>query len=155
MDRMFVAAAYAAFACVALVVIRSDIRDHRIPNAVVLPGAGVISGLLAAAAWSGDAWDALARSALGACCLGAFYLLLWGIGRGRGMGGGDVKLAVPVGLFAAWHGWEAFAVGAASAFVLGGISSAVLIATGRATRRTRIAFAPFMLLGACLGPLLT
>ena len=69
------------------------------------------------------------------------------------MGGGDVKLAVLVGFFLAWHGWGAFGFGAAAAFVLGGAAALVLVAFRRATRRTRIAFGPFMLLGACLGPL--
>lgn len=149
------AAAYVGFACAALAIIRIDTREHRIPNAIVLPATVALAALLSAAAWaSHDARD-LVRAALGSLLLSAFYLLLWSVGRGRGMGGGDVKLALLVGLFLAWHGWSALALGAAAAFVLGGAASVALLATGRATRRTRIAFAPFMLVGACIGPLLS
>ncbi|RCS62716.1 prepilin peptidase [Microbacterium sp. JB110] len=151
MDRMLVALAYASFACVALLLIRSDMAEHRLPNRVVLPGTAVIVFLLAGASVAGGGFDALARAVLGACVLCAFYLVLWG--AGGGMGGGDVKLAVLVGFFLAWHGWGAFGLGAAAAFVLGGATALVLVAFRRATRRTRIAFGPFMLLGACLGPL--
>jgi len=155
MDRMLLALSYAAFAGTALVLIRIDMREHRIPNRIVLPATTVLAVLLTGAAAASGAWADLTRAGAGAVLLGAFYLALWGVGRGRGMGGGDVKLAVLVGLFLGWHGWIALAIGAAAAFVIGGAASAVLIASGRATRRTRIAFAPFMLLGACIGPLLT
>ncbi|WP_119698398.1 prepilin peptidase [Microbacterium halotolerans] len=152
MDRTLVALAYMSFTCVALMLIRSDMVEHRLPNRVVLPGTAVIAALLAGASVTGGGLEAIARAVLGASVLCAFYLVLWG--AGGGMGGGDVKLAVLVGFFLAWHGWSAFGIGAAAAFVLGGAAALVLVTLRRATRRTRIAFGPFMLLGACIGPLL-
>ncbi|WP_105567403.1 prepilin peptidase [Microbacterium halophytorum] len=152
MERMLEVLAHAAFALAALAIIRSDMLEHRIPNRVVLPATAAVAVLLAGAAETGAGAEPLVRGALGAGLLGGFYLVLWG--AGRGMGGGDVKLALLVGLLTAWHGWGAFAVGAAAAFVLGGGAALALVAARRARRETRIAFGPFMLLGACVGPLL-
>ncbi len=153
MDRILVALAYVAFAGVSLWLIRSDIRSHRLPNAVVLPGAGVVAALLASASALRGEQGSIVRMAVGAGVLGGFYLVLWSVGRGAAMGGGDVKLALLVGAFLAWHGWAPLAIGGAAAFVIGGAAALSLVVLGRADRRTRIAFAPFMLLGACLGPL--
>ncbi|MGO1768824.1 MAG: prepilin peptidase [Microbacterium sp.] len=153
MDRILVALAYAVFAGVSLWLIRSDIRAHRLPNAVVLPGAGVVAALLASASALQGTPANIVRMLVGAGVLGGFYLILWSVGRGAAMGGGDVKLALLVGAFLAWHGWTPLAIGAAAAFVVGGAVALALVALGRADRGTRIAFAPFMLLGACLGPL--
>lgn len=152
MDRLLELIACGCFGAVALWIIRTDMREHRIPNAAVLAGAVLVGAPLAAAAWASGDPAGVIRGVAGAGALGGFYLVLWS--AGGGMGGGDVKLAALVGLFLGWHGWPAFGIGAAAAFVLGGVSSLALVAVRRATRRTRIAFAPFMLLGACLGPLL-
>jgi leader peptidase (prepilin peptidase)/N-methyltransferase len=67
------------------------------------------------------------------------------------MGGGDVKLAAVIGLILGWHSWQALAVGAASAFVLGALFSVSLMMLRRADGSTRIAFGPWMILGAILG----
>ncbi|WP_244927271.1 prepilin peptidase [Microbacterium sediminis] len=152
--QALVAAAYLAFGVASLVLIRSDLAEHRLPNAVVLPATAVVGALLTLASIAAGDTAAVGRAAAGALALGAFYAALWAIGRGRGMGGGDVKLALLVGLFLGWHGWPELALGGAAAFVVGGASALALIAARRATARTHIAFGPFMLIGACLGPIL-
>jgi len=149
-----VVAAYAAFGVAAILLIRTDLAEHRLPNAIVLPATAAIGALLALASVSDGDTAAVGRAAAGALLLGAFYGVLWAAGRGRGMGGGDVKLALLIGFFLAWHGWAELAIGAAAAFVVGGATALVLVASRRATAATHIAFGPFMLIGACLGPLL-
>lgn len=149
-----VVAAYLAFAVAALALIRADLAEHRLPNAIVLPATALIGVLLSGASLLAGDTDAVGRAAAGALLLGAFYAVLWAAGRGRGMGGGDVKLALLVGFFLAWHGWAPLAIGGAAAFVAGGACAVALVAARRATARTHIAFGPFMLIGACLGPLL-
>lgn len=151
--QVLVATAYVAFGAFALALIRSDLAEHRLPNALVLPATAIVGALLAVASSIAADTAAIGRAAVGALALGAFYALLWAVGRGRGMGGGDVKLALLVGLFLAWHGWPELVVGAASAFVVGGAGALALIIAGRATARTHLAFGPFMLIGACIGPL--
>ncbi len=129
-----------------------DARTHRLPNRIVLPTLFLL--LLAAVADAVVTADAaaLGRGLLGALVLGGFYAALRLLSR-AGMGGGDVKLALVIGLVLAWHGWGAFLLGAVSAFVLGAVYALVLLSAGRADRRTRIAFGPWMIAGAVLGVL--
>lgn len=127
-----------------------DARTHRLPNRIVLPTLLLLLLTMTVdAVVTGDAAP-LSRGLLGALVLGGFYAVLRLISR-SGMGGGDVKLALVIGLLLAWHGWNAFLLGASSAFVLGAVYALVLLAAGRADRRTRIAFGPWMIAGAVLG----
>jgi leader peptidase (prepilin peptidase) / N-methyltransferase len=66
-----------------------DIREHRLPNALTLPGAAVI---LAVAADGGRGLSA----ALGAAALAGVYLVVHLVAPAA-MGAGDVKLAVGLG----------------------------------------------------------
>ncbi len=119
-----------------------DARTHRLPNRIVLPT------LAAALALVGI--DALVTGQSGPLIGGVIGMLVLATSRG-GIGGGDVKLAAVIGLVLGWHGWQALAVGAASAFVLGALYALVLMALRRADRSTRIAFGPWMIIGAVLG----
>ena len=60
---------------------------------------------------------------------------------------GDVKLALSIGALTGYFGW-AFTVGSTFiAFLAGSVVSVVLMAMGRANRKTAVPFGPFMLLG--------
>jgi leader peptidase (prepilin peptidase)/N-methyltransferase len=61
-----------------------------------------------------------------------------------------VKLAAVIGLVLAWHGWWTLLLGSAVAFLLGALFALVLMILRRANRSTRIAFGPWMILGAIL-----
>ena len=141
---------YLAAVSVALAVIDADTRT--LPNRIVLPAYPVSLALLAAAsAGSGD-WGALVRALAGAAILFVFYLAL-ALAYPSGMGFGDVKLAGVLGLFLGWLGWGPLVLGAVAAFVLGGVFSVVLLATGRVGRKSGIPFGPWMLAGAWVGAL--
>ena len=129
-----------------------DLDTRRLPNAIVLPGYLVGSGLLTLACLLGADWWALARAGIGLVALFAVYALLWLVRPGA-MGAGDVKLAGLVGLHLGWLGWGPLAVGGLAAFVLGGVFGIGLLAAGRAGRRTAIAFGPWMIVGAWTGVL--
>ena len=137
---------------VALTLIDLDVQ--RLPDALTLPSYPVGVILLGAAALLGAGDTSLLRAAAGGFLLFALYLGLRISTRGRGMGRGDVKLSGVVGAHLAWLGWGTFAVGAFAAFALGGITSIGLVLAGRAGRKTRIPFGPFMLLGAFLAVLI-
>lgn len=145
---VLVAYLYLAAISVALALIDIDVR--KLPNAIVLPSylVGIVL-FAAAAALSGD-FGALLRAAIAMVGLGIVYFVMVIVYPG-GMGMGDVKLAGVLGLYLGWAGWGALFVGALGAFVLGGIFGIVLMATGRATRKTGIPFGPWMLAGASLG----
>lgn len=131
-----------------------DLASHRLPNAILAPTAVALALLLLVAALATGAWDALLRSALAAVASGAGYLLL-ALVRPAGLGMGDVKLGALLGAWLGWLGWGAVVLGALAGFVLGGLAGLVLIASGRATRTTAIAFGPWMLLGAAVAGTVT
>lgn len=73
----------------------------------------------------------------------SFLLLILNIAtRGRGMGLGDVKLVIPVGIFL---GWPAALYWLLISFVLGGMVGIVLIVLGKTSFGKHIAFGPFLI----------
>lgn len=86
---------------------------------------------------------------LAALLAGGFLYLLRLVSRG-GMGGGDVKLAFCLGL---WLGAEGVVLALFLAFFSGGVAAFCLLFFGRQKRDARIAFAPFLALGAVLAML--
>jgi len=127
-----------------------DARTHRLPNRIVLPTLAAVLAFVGIDALVTGQSGSMIGAVLGMLVLGGIYAVLRATSRG-GIGGGDVKLAVVIGLVLGWHGWQALAVGAASAFVLGALYALALMATRRANRSTRIAFGPWMIIGAVLG----
>lgn len=126
-----------------------DARTHRLPNRIVLPTLGAVLALVVLDALATGDGGRLLRALLGGLALGAFYAVMHLASR-QGMGGGDVKLAAVIGLVLAWHGWQTLLLGAAAAFVLGALFAIALMLMRRANRTTRIAFGPWMILGAAL-----
>lgn len=137
-----------AGAAVALALI--DLDHRRLPDVIVLPTfcAGLVGlGVIALAA--GDL-TALLRAGVGAvACFALYFVLL--VVQPKGMGYGDVKLAGALGLYLGWLGWGALAVGTFAAFFLGGLFALGLLLAGRAGRKTKVPFGPWMLLGAAVG----
>lgn len=129
-----------------------DLDTRRLPDVIVLPGYLVGAALFTLACLLGADWWALARAAIGMGALFTLYAVLWLV-RSGAMGAGDVKLAGLVGLHLGWLGWGPLAVGAVAAFILGGIFGIGLLASGRAGRKTAIAFGPWMVVGAWTGVL--
>jgi leader peptidase (prepilin peptidase)/N-methyltransferase len=71
------------------------------------------------------------------------FLFLHLITKGRGMGLGDVKLAIPLALIL---GFEKSWTWIFASFVIGGIVASILLLLKRANLKTKIAFGPFMIL---------
>ena len=127
-----------------------DIDHHRLPNAIVLPSYPVVLVLLLLPALADGRMDDLLRAVLGGLALFAFYFLLAFI-YPAGMGMGDVKLAGILGMYLGWLGWGVLVVGGFLGFVLGAVVGGALMALGRAGRKTRIPFGPFMIAGTLAG----
>jgi leader peptidase (prepilin peptidase) / N-methyltransferase len=131
---------------VALTVI--DLRLQRLPDRLTLPSYPVAAVLLGVA---GLVAPGVARHLAGALAGMAvtwvFYYLLLLI-YPAGFGGGDVKLSGVIGLYLGWFGARELILGTMAAFVLAGLTGAVLLATRKATRKTLIPFGPFMLAAA-------
>ena len=146
----FVLVAFLYFAAITVALGLIDIDTHTLPNRIVLPAYLVAVALFVAASVVGVQFEALLRAGIGMAALWLAYAAM-AFAYPGGMGFGDVKLAGVVGIFLGWSGWGALAVGALSAFVLGGLYAVVLILLRRANRKSGIPFGPWMLVGAWLG----
>jgi leader peptidase (prepilin peptidase)/N-methyltransferase len=124
-----------------------DVAVHRLPDLLTAAAFTGTLALLAVATLTGHQPGRLARAAIGAAILACFYLVLWLI-RPDGMGLGDAKLAASIGLILGWNSWQALFTGTFVGFALAAIYGGLRLATHRATRTTKLAFGPFILLGA-------
>ncbi|HWN23114.1 MAG TPA: prepilin peptidase [Gaiellaceae bacterium] len=128
----------AAFFCAVLVTISATDLSHRIvPNVIVLPAAAIV--LVAQTALEPSVEWVL--GALGA----SLFLLLAALAYPKGMGMGDVKLALLLGAMLGRTVPVALMLGMLAALV----PSFVLLARhGSAARKMAIPFAPFLAFGA-------
>jgi leader peptidase (prepilin peptidase) / N-methyltransferase len=123
-----------------------DLREHRLPNLLVVPGIGV--GLLSCAAECTLSGRLPIVPLVAGSAFGAFLLVLNLVG---GMGMGDVKLGAALGL-ASWNVSVAV-LSPVVAFLAGGLVSVALLIAGR--RGQKIAFGPFLLAGFWVAVALT
>ncbi|MFJ9035250.1 prepilin peptidase [Streptomyces sp. NPDC102406] len=137
--------------CVLLATV--DFAVHRLPDVLTLPLAGLALAALGAAALLPEPGGSWRGALLGALGMAAFYLVLHLISP-RGMGFGDVKLAVGLGAALGWYGLGVLAIGVFAGVLGNGLYAAVLVVTRRAGRRTEIPFGPFMIMGGFVGVLL-
>lgn len=127
-----------------------DRRVRRLPDVLTLPLAAAAAALLGAVATLTGAPAAWRAALLGGLALGGLYLLLHAINPG-GMGLGDVKLALGLGIALGWYGPRAVVTGAAAGILLGGLHGAALLLTRRARRSDAVPFGPFLIAGALCG----
>ena len=137
-------------ACIAMVLI--DVEHHRLPNSLTLSTYLVVVAGFAVTAGVESQWSDFARAIAGGLALAAVYAVL-ALVYPRGMGWGDVKLALSLGTVLAWTGWGALVVGGFGAFVLGAVWGLGAIVAGRAGRKSALPFGPFMIVAAILGVL--
>jgi leader peptidase (prepilin peptidase)/N-methyltransferase len=138
--------AYLYLAAVGLALAMIDIDTKRLPDVLTLPSWAVTAVLLGLAAVVDHDGDAALRALVGALALGAFYFLLVLI-YPAGMGLGDVKLAPVLGAYLGWISYGVLAVGAFLGFLYGGVLGILFMALGKAGRKSKIPFGPFMLAG--------
>ncbi|MET9320981.1 A24 family peptidase [Streptomyces sp. NPDC003038] len=126
-----------------------DLAVFRLPDVLTLPLAAVTAaglGLVSVFPGTGSWPTAL----LGGLALGGSYFLLLLINP-RGMGWGDVKLALTLGQVLGWYGWPVLFAGTFVAFLAGAVHGLRLMLLRRADRKTAMSFGPFMLAGALAG----
>lgn len=117
-----------------LVIFVADLKYQIIPDSMIV--VGIIGVLLQGLA--------LWLSAFGAA---AFFLLLFLATRGRAMGLGDVKLAFLLGLLL---GYPRIVVALYLAFLTGAGVGVILILARKKRLKSKIAFGPFLILGAVI-----
>ncbi len=156
-----------------IIMFLSDLKYRILPNAVVFPAILVVALMLLSnlvySLWS--SYSTLAADTFGKYLIQAgfwqnqlvtslsqvsytlisafvIYAFFWGLvyfTKGRGMGGGDVKLAFLIGLF---NGFPYNILAIFLGFLFGATFSVVLIALGKKGMKSTIAFGPFLILGS-------
>jgi prepilin signal peptidase PulO-like enzyme (type II secretory pathway) len=131
-----VACLYAAFLLTVAVI---DLEHRRVLNVMLAPAA-VVALLASLLPGPPSVLSAVVGGVVG---FGLFFMIAI-IGRGK-MGAGDVKLAGVIGLML---GFPAAITALVIGIFLGGAAAVVMLITRRAGRKTYIAYAPYLALGA-------
>ncbi len=118
-----------------------DFEHHRVLNIMLAPAAIVVVGISLLPGSLG-----LPSALLGGVVGFGIFFLLAIIGRGA-LGMGDVKLAGVIGMML---GYPDVMTALLAGALLGGVAAFALLATRRATRKTAIAYAPYLACGALL-----
>ncbi|MFH8569047.1 prepilin peptidase [Streptomyces sp. NPDC017993] len=146
-------AAWLLAAPVAVLLVAVDWRVRRLPDELTLPLAAAVAGALGLVGWLTGETGSWRRALLGGLVLGGFYLLLFVV-RPAGMGLGDVKLAVGLGVALGWYGWRTVVTGGAAGILIGALYGAGLLLFRRDGRQAAMPLGPFMIAGAFCGLLL-
>ncbi len=124
-----------------------DIEHYIIPNKIVLFATLVVVGTVVGHCIFISRWIDLRNCLVG----GGISFLLFALihfGFPSGMGFGDVKLALLIGLSLAAIRLAFFPIGLFLAFLAGSIFGLGSMAIGKATRKSKIPFGPFLSIGA-------
>lgn len=137
---------HALFMAVLVAVCQADLEVRLIPDAIVLPATAV--GLPLTIALGARPWWEPVASGLGA----ATFLMLIAIAYRRlrgseGLGGGDIKLSLLLGVYLGSSVLPALFFG----FLGGALFGVIQLLRGRAAGRTALPFAPFLAVGALVG----
>ena len=124
-----------------------DYATHRLPRGVTFRAAIVGGPLLTLAAINHDDNGRIGVMFASFVVTLALFALLAAFSKG-GIGGGDVRLAPVLAMFLGWLGASHVYLGLGSGFILGGVVATGMLVTRRASASTRIAFGPFLCIGA-------
>lgn len=124
-----------------------DLDHLLLPRAIVYPLAAAVLAALVLAAGIQGSWHRLWVAVL---CAAAELALLWSINRvsPRSLGFGDVRFGPVIALALGWLGWRYAFWGFLAANFVGALVGAILMAAGRAGRRTPVPFGVFLSVGA-------
>lgn len=122
-----------------IVIFISDVKYQIIPDEMSL----VLVG--SAALWVFSSEVSWLQHVVSAICAAAFFYAIYLLTHKRGMGFGDVKLSFGLGL---WLGFPRIITGLYVAFLTGGLLSLILLISKRKHLGQKIAFGPFLIIGA-------
>jgi leader peptidase (prepilin peptidase)/N-methyltransferase len=129
-----------------------DVREHRLPNRLVLPTFPIaLSGQLFASALGGT-WLNLVMALV--CCLLALLIGL-AANRWATLGMGDVKLIGAISLSLGWFSFIAPLIAVVLAFVIACAVVLVMVALRKTTMGSSFALGPYLLVGFVLTQMLT
>jgi leader peptidase (prepilin peptidase) / N-methyltransferase len=126
-----------------------DLDLFLLPNRIMYPTGIAMTALFGLAAVLDGGGDALLRALL--CGVVAFLVFfVIHVISPRGMGFGDVRLSLVLGIALGWLSWRHVYLGLFLGFLLGAVVGVALIATGVKTRKDHVPFGPFLAAGAVI-----
>ena len=126
-----------------------DFVTHRLPRGVTFRAAIVGGPLLALAAINHDDNGRTGVMFTSFIVTLVLFAALAAVSKG-GIGGGDVRLAPVLAMFLGWLGASHVYIGLGSGFIFGGVVATGMLVTHRGSTSTRIAFGPFLCIGAVI-----
>ncbi len=119
-----------------------DLQYQEIPDRFSIPAIGVaIAGGLVFGV------PTTISMLIGAIVLFLFFFIQFAVSKGRWIGGGDLRMGVLMGVLL---GWQMGLFALMIAYFFGAFISIFMLMTGRVTRKTAIAFGPFLIIGTII-----
>ncbi len=150
---------YALLASVLIVITVYDVRHTIIPDELTLMVGFTAILILGYNSYQGVTISQLTYDIVGGMTAGAFFFALWYFSKGRWIGLGDAKLALPLGIIAGIGSVLSmvvlsFWIGAAISLLILGATRLIekgktflRFPTGQLTMKSEVPFAPFLILG--------
>lgn len=141
------------FALAVPLLIWVDLREHRLPDLVVLP---LLAFVFAGSVWAAiadDAGNRLVQALAGAVLLTVVFGVLFVLAPAS-LGFGDVKLAAVIGVLIGWYGWRMVIAALVLTLCVGVVHGLLVAVVLRRVKNVHIAFGPAMLVAAlmtCVG----
>ena len=124
-----------------IIIFLADLKYQLIPDLAVIPS--IILVLIVT--FFTVPFSDFSAHLISALLLTLFFWSLYFFTKGKGMGFGDVKLALLIGLF---NSFPQNIIAIFGSFILGALFSILLMIFGRAGMKTKIAFGPFMVISS-------
>ncbi|NJP67727.1 prepilin peptidase, partial [Streptomyces spiramenti] len=131
-----------------------DLAVLRLPDVLTYPMALLAAGGLGLCTLLGGAAGGSWPRALLAGVVLCGALLVLALINPRGMGLGDVKLSLALGVVLGWYGWGALVLGVFAGFLLASVYALHLVALRGAGRGTAFSMGPFLAAGTLVGVVL-
>lgn len=126
-----------------------DMRWMLLPNRIIFPLQALAAlYVLVKALMSNDGLAVIFGAILGALCIAGLFYGLFQVSKGRWIGGGDVKLAVILGLLAGGPFKAVLIIFIAS--LLGSVVGVPLLLLSKVKAKTRIPFGPFLIMATII-----
>lgn len=132
-----------------LIILVTDYLEYIIPDYAVIGLAILAVSYRLYLGYTGAMqWVDVAAALISGVVMAVFFLVLFLVTRGKGLGFGDVKYVLVMGWLL---GWPRVLVGVFVAFVVGAVVGLVLIGLGRKKMKQMVPFGPFLVLGTVVG----
>ncbi len=138
-----------AITLVLVPVAQVDLRTRKIATKVVYPTAAATAVLLTLAAAENGDWKRLLIALACGVATSLFFWILWFV-YPAGMGPGDARLCLMLGLGTGWFGIQGAFLGAMFGFVLGSVIGVPYSLLKLRNLQLQLPFGPFLGLGALL-----